>query len=557
MAIIDCVPLPTGCRRSIATSSRSTTINSAWPRLGLAPLLLVVQLGLAGCGGDDLLLPSAGQPAKISVVHGNGQTGTVGQRLDQPIVLEVTDPGNRPVEGIEVVFVLPAGATIAPNTVVTGPEGRATVTYTLSTKSGSQVVEARATPVVPSADLTTTFTVTANPEAAVRLELAGGNTQRGEVSTALGDSLAVRAVDRFGNGVEGIEVVWDADGGSVSAESVPTAADGRSVVQRILGDSPGSYRTTAEAELEGSPVTFTATGVAAPSPALVLVTQPSAAASAGVPFAQQPELQLQDPTGAPLAREDVRVTVGIASGGGSLDGTTRANSDASGRVRFSDLSIRGEPGSRTLIFAAEGFSPVSSSPIVIAVGPPSAGHSSASVPNGTPGLVTSISIQLKDEFDTPVEGAAGSITVSVSGANNANLSVTDQGNGSYSAAYSPTASGTDQVDILVNGNRVNGSPFTSNVAPGPASPATTTAQISRSRFLFGFVINVLVTTRDAQGNLLGRGGDLVELDVDTEAHRTLVDNGDGTYSDRFFTTAGESLGITLNGQPIAGSPFHP
>ena len=77
------------------TPSRSST-KPAWPRL--APLLLAVQLGLAGCGGSDLLLPSAGQPAKISIVSGDGQTGTVGQPLGKPIVVAVTDPENRPVE---------------------------------------------------------------------------------------------------------------------------------------------------------------------------------------------------------------------------------------------------------------------------------------------------------------------------------------------------------------------------------------------------------------------------------------------------------------------------
>ena len=86
------------------------------PRLRLAPLLLAAQLGLAGCGGDDLLLPSAGQPAKIAVVSGDGQTGTVGQPLEKPIVVAVTDPEDRPVEGIEVAFVVPAGATSPPMT---------------------------------------------------------------------------------------------------------------------------------------------------------------------------------------------------------------------------------------------------------------------------------------------------------------------------------------------------------------------------------------------------------------------------------------------------------
>jgi hypothetical protein len=538
------------------TASRSST-KSAWPRL--APLLLAVQLGLAGCGGDNLLLPSAGQPAKIAVVSGGDQTGTVGQPLGEPIVVAVTDPEGRPVEGIEVAFVVPAGAAISPNdTVVTGADGRATVNYTLSTASGDQIVEARVKPVVPSSSLTTTFTATAMPEAAVKLVPAGGDDQRGEVSTALADSLAVRAVDQFGNGVAGVAVSWKADGGSVSAASVTTGADGRSAVERILADQPGTYKTTAAASgLDDSPVSFTSMAVAAPSPALVLVTQPSSAASAGVPFAQQPELQLQDPFGAPLNQADVRVSVGIVSGGGSLGGSTSAQSDATGRVRFADLSIRGEPGTRTLIFATKGFSPAISSSIVVAPGPPSPEQSSASVPDGTAGAATSISIRLEDEFGTPVEGAAGSITVAVTGANAVSgLLVTDQGTGGYSASYTPTHAGTDVVDVLVGGSRVHDSPFTSNVAPGPASPATTTAQITRTGFLF-IRVDIVVTTRDAQGNLVGKGGDLVEVQFNGANLGALADNGDGTYSGGFgvFGSVGD-VGITLNGQPISGSPFH-
>jgi hypothetical protein len=539
---------------------RSITNTSLWlPRLRLASLLLGVQLGLAGCGGDDLLLPSAGQPAKIAIVSGDGETGTVGQPLDVPLVVVVTDPENRPVEGVEVAFVPPPGAEITPkDTVLTGADCTATVNYVLSTASGDQIVEARAKPVIPSSSLTTTITVKAKPEAAVALVLAGGDGQQAEVSTALPESLAVKAVDQFGNGVADIEVSWEAHSGSVSATSVTTGADGRSVVQRTLGDNPGTYQTTAAASgLTGSPITFSATAVAAPSPALVLVTQPSSSASAGVPFAQQPELQLQDPFGAPLSRADVRVNVALDTGEGTLGGETSARSDASGRVRFDDLSIRGEPGTRTLIFAAEGFSPVISAAIVVAAGPPAPGRSSATVPDGTAGEPTSISIRLEDQFGTRVEGAAGTITVTVAGANQAaDLPVTDQGDGSYSASYTPTHSGSDQVDIRVNGDRVGQSPFTSKVLPGPPSPATTTAEITQTGILFTRV-DVVVTTRDAQGNLIGKGGDNVEAQINGQNFGALDDNHDGTYSTSFVTFgAVDTIGITLNGDPIAGSPFH-
>ena len=525
---------------------------------------LLVILGLVGflqaCSGDNLLLPSAGQPAKIEITSGNGQTGIVGHPLADSVVVTVTDPEKRPVEGVEVTFELPAGATIAPNdTVVTGADGTVTLNYTLGTTSGVQVVTAKAKPVVASASLTATLTAQASPDAPVQLVEAGGDAQRAEVSTALPESLAVRVVDQFGNGVEGIDVGWNADGGQISAASVTTGADGRSAVLRTLGDRPGSYGTAASAPgLDGSPVAFTATAVAAPSPALVLVTQPSSEARAGVAFEQQPELQLQDPFGAPLARADVRVTATIQDGGGTLGGTSSVRSDASGRVTFSDLSIRGGPGARTLIFAAEGFSPIISSSFAVTPGAPSADQSSASVSDGRAGEETSISIRVEDDFGTRLEGAAGSIKVSVSGANTAeNLSVTDQGNGSYSASYTPTHAGTDQIDVLVTGSRVNGSPFSSRVDPGPASPATTTAQFATSGFPF-IRVDVVVTTRDAQGNLLGKGGDKVKIQLGPDNEREFIDNKDGTYSFSFLTFgAVGSVGITLNGQPIAGSPFNP
>jgi hypothetical protein len=520
-----------------------------------------VLLAFVACGGEDLLLPSSGQPARIEAVSGSGQNGTVGQALPQPFVVEVTDPEGRPVEGVEVVFVAPAGGGLAPNdTMLTGADGRTSVQYTLGTASGDQAIEARARPVVPSTSLTTTFHAIAAPEAAATLIPAGGDLQEGEVQTTLADSLAVKAVDRFGNGVEGIQVTWHAADGAVSPDLVVTGSDGRAATQRTLGAKPGVYRTTAAAsDLEGSPVAFEATGVALPSPQLVLVTQPSSEASAGVPFERQPVLQLQDAFGAPLAREDVAVTVQIAEGPPSLGGGTTARSDASGLVTFTDLSILGRPGDRRLLFAAVDFTPATSEQIDVDPGPPTADRSSASVPNkGTAGEATTISIRLEDQFGTDVEDAAGAIVVRVEGANPGTMTVTEQGGGSYSATYTPTVTGTDQVAVEVSGAQVDDSPFNSQVEPGPAAASTTTAQVSKTGGFF-FEITILVTTRDALGNLRGRGGELVQIqfegsDVKREAH----DNGDGTYSDQFITISfSPSIIILLNGVPIAGSPYRP
>ncbi|HYF40176.1 MAG TPA: filamin/ABP280 repeat domain-containing protein, partial [Gemmatimonadales bacterium] len=362
--------------------------------------------------------------------------------------------------------------------------------------------------------------------------------------------------------------VWQVDGGgSVDPATVITGPDGRAVTSRLLGDRPGTYGTVAVAPaLDGATVPFTATAMAAPRPELVLAVQPSAEATAGVPLAQQPQIQLQDPLGAPLAQEGVTVTVQVAQGEGSVGGRTTARSDASGRVIFTDLELRGESGTRTLIFAAEGFTPVTSNEIAVSPGPPAAAQSTVSVPNGTAGQQTTITIRVRDEFGNNVSGSAGSLSVSISGANPAsNLPVTDNGNGSYSATYVPVRSGVDEITVRFGDQVLGGGAQSSTVSPGPSDPGMTTAQVTRTGVFF-VRIDVLITVRDAQGNQVGRGGDEIRISANGSAPRscappdqneeTCVDNGDGTYTDAFVIIAGAvTVDITLNGVPISGSPF--
>jgi hypothetical protein len=537
----------------------TTTIDfrPLWSRWWLAAIALS---GVSACSSDDLILPGDGQPARIAPV-GEDQTGIVGQTLEHPLVVQVTDSEDRPVPGVEVVFIAPPGGGFSSDaTVRSGPDGRAAVQYTLSTTAGEQVVEARADAIVPSTAASTTLRVIARPDHAQELTKDSRDPQVAQVSTVLPESVAVKAIDRFGNGVPGVEVTWEASGGgSVSPSSVVTGSDGRAATQRTLGDRPGPHETRARAGgLEGSPISFTAIAVAAPRPELVLVIQPPSTAAAGVPLDPQPELQLQDAVGAPLARAEVAVTVQIESGEGSLGGRTTVRSDANGRVRFTDLEIRGEPGVRTLIFAADGFTTVTSVRVAVSPGPPAAERSSASVSEGRAGEATSITIRLRDEFDTDVEGAAEQIAVSVDGANPlSGLEVSDEGGGSYSASYVPTRTGSDVIDVRVAGASLPGSPYTSVVSPGPADPSTTTAVVTRAGVFFSLV-TVEVTTRDAHGNLLGRGGDLVQIQVNGGPPRNAQDRGDGTYYDEFVTVALTiEIAITLNGVPLAGSPYRP
>ena len=101
-------------------------------------------------------------------------------------------------------------------------------------------------------------------------------------------------------------------------------------------------------------------------------------------------------------------------------------------------------------------------------------------------------------------------------------------------------------------------PGVPSVAPwclGPRVLARTTATVTLTHTLF-YTVDVAVVVRDGQGNLVGHGGDPVQISIDGGDPLDAVDNGDGTYRASFLTfTAEHSIGVTLDGTPISGSPY--
>src|SRR5262249_14617074 len=150
----------------------------------------------------------------------------------------------------------------------------------------------------------------------------------------------------------------------------------------------------------------TTTAVAAQ---LAFVTEPADTGTSGRPLDPQPVLQLKDPSGAPLARAGVSVTVQVASGEGTLQGTSSRQSDADGRVTFTDLAIVGPPGSHTLIFAADGYASATSTPVSLGVGAPASvaasGGDGQSVTVGT-AVPVAPAVIVRDAGGTPVAGVA-------------------------------------------------------------------------------------------------------------------------------------------------------
>ena len=226
---------------------------------------VVLLAGTLGCG-SDLLLPETGGAGAgvvaLNKVTGDVQSGSVGETLAQPLIVEVLGAGNQPAEGIQVVFELsdPAAGVVDPDTAITNSEGEAVANWTFVTLPGSYTVLARL--VNAEADTTTTqFTATAKPAAPDTISPQIPLNQPGRRMQQVGDPPRVRVVDRFGNPVPEVPVAWQviAGEGTVTNPITTTDAEGQATVEWTLGNRIGYHKLTAAIGSGAiTPVTFTA-----------------------------------------------------------------------------------------------------------------------------------------------------------------------------------------------------------------------------------------------------------------------------------------------------------
>jgi len=137
-------------------------LAAGWIPMHIPYRLVSLVLGavLTGCG-DGLILPDDGSPAALRVESGDGQQAPVGSRLEDPLVVKLTNASSQPIARVPVVFQFKTDvpdAEIDPAEVATDSAGRASAEVRLGTITGPHEVEAR---VASVAQLSATFVVTA------------------------------------------------------------------------------------------------------------------------------------------------------------------------------------------------------------------------------------------------------------------------------------------------------------------------------------------------------------------------------------------------------------
>jgi hypothetical protein len=414
--------------------------------------------GVVGSPVTFIHTATAGAASGVRIVAGNGQSGPVGSRLPTTLAVEVRDAAGNAVPGVAVAWVVgTGGGSAAPSTSTTDAAGRAGTVWTLGSAPGANTLSA-----VVSGIGVAEFGATATAGAAGRLAMVTQPPGAATVGVPLETAPAVQLLDAGGNPVRQagvtIQAAIGSGGGSLSGTTAqPTDGNGVASFPGLVIQGSAGTKTLRFSGSGIEPVTSGAiTVAAAPAPTLAIAQQPSGAAVAGVPFDQQPVIQLQDGSGAALGQAGVVVTAAIASGGPALSGTATATTDTQGRASFTDLGITGDPGSRTLAFTASGFEGATSAAVAVSApppGPPDASRSSVTVePSGiTVGQTSAITVIVRDAAGTPLAGQ--SVQVTATGDNNTitNNPGTTGDDGSVVFAFSSSSAGDKTITAAAGG----------------------------------------------------------------------------------------------------------
>jgi hypothetical protein len=225
----------------------------------VSTVLVIAAAALSAC--SDSTGSRAGPAARMDVVGGSAQTGTVGAELPQPVVVKVTDAKGRAVKGQVVNFVVTAGGgTVFAGTALTDDDGMAQERWTLGKTAGSpQTLEARAVDSSTGQALVfATFTATANPGAPASFQAFGDTDVAGVPGSPVEDPFAVEVRDTYGNPVPGAQVTWAVtSGGGTITSATTTDADGRARTQWVLGTGAAATQS-AQATLGTASIAFRA-----------------------------------------------------------------------------------------------------------------------------------------------------------------------------------------------------------------------------------------------------------------------------------------------------------
>ncbi len=384
-----------------------------------------------------------GEPAELSVALGDNQIVTVGLALPVAPTVELADAFGNPISGETVGFaVVAGGGGITDPVATTDTEGRAAVgSWTLGTTPGTNTLRATAGPL--TVDIDATALVGAASPAQSLVTTAVGSLTAGDSTT-----LTLQTRDTFGNDVPsgGATVVFSVTGGGSDGIVGNTVDNGDGTYDAVFLGQIAGTATTVEATLDGAPVTTTLPTISVTPglpDTLVVIAGSGQSAIVNQAVGTAPRVRVEDEFGNLVTGQLVTFTVD--AGDGMVTGAT-VNSDAAGEAEVGAWVLGTVSGENSLLAVAG-----TASTQILATGLPDAGSPSTSLLTVTSGSVivselVTLTLTVRDQFGNPV--GVGGQAVSFSQSEGVGISigtigsVTDQGDGTYTATFLGVTAGT-------------------------------------------------------------------------------------------------------------------
>jgi adhesin/invasin len=308
---------------SCSSATNASGIASATWVLGTAPGAQTATGAVGGLTGSPVTFnatANVGPATSIAISAGNNQNATVNTAVATAPAVRVADQFGNGVGGISVTFAIGLGAgQVTGANATTNGLGIATVgSWTLGTTAGTNTLTAT------SAGLTgspITFSATGTAGAATQIAVNAGNNQSATVATTVPVPPSVIVRDQFNNPVQNVAVAFalGVGGGSITGANQNTGPTGvATLTSWTLGQTAGTNTITATSGgLNGSPATFTATGMAGAVTTIIVQAGAGQSATVNTAVATDPSVLARDQFLNPVP--NVAITFTVTVGGGSVN----------------------------------------------------------------------------------------------------------------------------------------------------------------------------------------------------------------------------------------------
>lgn len=269
----------------------------------------------------ELICTANALPARVDSIEkisGDNLSGTPGQPLSQPFVVQLRDRFGNPTPDVNMDFTLlpPSNGSLSVENTMSDGLGGASSLLTLATNTSANQIQVTADGYT-GADVI--FTSTAEVGAPDRIQIVAGNNQTGSAARALAAPVQVQVVDANNFGITDFSVVFSvaSGGGNIDGsaqQTVVTNSAGIAEITPVLGPDPGTvneFLATAEG-LTNSPLSLVANS-AAPEEVQAL-SPPVQTGVASLPLSDSVAVKVLDELGGALAGYEVTFAVTAGSG---------------------------------------------------------------------------------------------------------------------------------------------------------------------------------------------------------------------------------------------------